>query len=47
LLVNVREAAPKGAEHDELLKAIRQEYAHFTQISVTIARVAIPSLLAR
>jgi hypothetical protein len=31
LLASVREAALKGAEHDQLLKAIRQEYAHISQ----------------
>ena len=31
LLASVREAALKGAEHDQLLKAIRREYAHISQ----------------
>jgi hypothetical protein len=36
LLANVREATLKGAEHDQLLKAIRHDYA---QISQTRAKV--------
>ena len=31
LLAGVREAALKGAEHDQLLKAIREEYAQISQ----------------
>jgi hypothetical protein len=31
LLTGVREAPLNGAEHDQLLKAIRQEYAHISQ----------------
>ena len=31
LLAGIREAPLKSAEHDQLLKAIRQEYAHLSQ----------------